>query len=178
MRKISFKSYLFNENKEYLNHRIGDVLNALHDLNQNSQALGTRQLVRNATTIVNQIRRILHTGWEKTEEKTLKELQKVGVAIAKAIDEKDDLQNVLQTAASALEQLTSEVGSPINNLGAPDEGKEGDKESLSPEQGKKDRKKPEDHSGETPGGPMPSPGEPQMPSQPPGPPMGPAPVGT
>lgn len=174
MKKISFKHFLLNENKEYLNHRIGDILNALHDLNQNSKALGTRQLVRNATTIVNQIRRILHTGWEKTEEATLKELQKVGVSIAKAIDEKDDLQTILQSATVALEQLTS--GGPINNLGSlEDKGVEG-KEAVGPEQGKKERKKP-DHSGETPGGPMLSPGEPQMPGWPPGPPMGPAPVG-
>lgn len=157
MNKLNFKGFLLNENKEYLNSRIGDILNALHDLNQNVEALGTRQLVRNSTTIVNQIRRILHTGWEKSEEPTLKELQKVGIAIAKAIDEKNDLKNVLQSAASHLEKLTS--GTPINNLAAPDTKKTDDKNALAPQQDKEEKP-----TGITPGGPQLSPGSPQPPN--------------
>ncbi|MFX7764378.1 hypothetical protein ABTK05_22210, partial [Acinetobacter baumannii] len=77
---------------EVLTHRLGDIITAVKDLNDNSANLGARLLVKRSQVIVNMIRRILHTGWPKEQEKHLKRLQKIGVAIMKAIDEKDDLK--------------------------------------------------------------------------------------
>ena len=67
----SFKQYLLNEDRAYFGERIGDVLNAVEDLVDNGNSMGTRQLVKKSEVIVNQIRRILHTNWPKKEEKNL-----------------------------------------------------------------------------------------------------------
>jgi hypothetical protein len=82
-RSLSFSDFLLNENKAYLGSRIGDILAAIQDLTQNSEGMGSRQLVANSQRILGQIRRILHSNWSKREEKYLKQLQKAGVAIAK-----------------------------------------------------------------------------------------------
>lgn len=116
--KISFKDYLLNENKAYLGQRIGDILAALQELEQNSKGMGTRQVVANAERAVNQIRRILHGNWSKKEDKYLKKLQTVGVALAKAIEEKDNLLDIIPSAVSELEQLSGNLGTPLHSLGA------------------------------------------------------------
>lgn len=118
--ELQFKDFLLNENKHYLGERMGDILSALHDLNQNVSAMGTRQQVNNAENISNQIRKILHGNWSKKNDKYLKSLQKVGVAIMRAIEEKDDLVNVLQGSASELEKTLGDMGVPINSLGTKD----------------------------------------------------------
>lgn len=120
---IGFKYFLLNEDKVYLGQKIGDILNALQELVENGKAIGARQLVKNSEAIVNQIRRILHSEWQKEDEKYLKSLQKIGVSIMRAIDEKDDLNSILAGASSALEKVQGDLGTPINSLSTP-EGKE------------------------------------------------------
>ena len=132
--KISFKNFLLNENKEYLGQRIGDILTAVQDLSQNSDGMGTRQLVVNSERIVNQIRRILHSNWSKPEMKFLEVLQKVGVSIARAIEDKDDLAEILPSVSEELEKLVSKMGVPVHSLGVPandvdDQGEEQDTET-------------------------------------------------
>lgn len=117
---MEFKDFLLNENRAYLGQRVGDVLNAIEDLDENGKSMGTRQVTRNAEGIVNQIRRILHSNWPKTEEKTLKKLQKIAVAIARALDperkkeEGDDIYAIVASAKSEIEQLSGKLGVPIN----------------------------------------------------------------
>ena len=117
--RISFRDFLINENKYYLGQRVGDVLTAIQDLQQNGEGMGRRQMTANAQRIVDQIRSILHSNWSKKEEKYLQPIQKVGVAIARAIEEKDDLDELLPTAASELEQMVSKMGVPVNSLATP-----------------------------------------------------------
>ena len=105
----------------FLAQKIGDLLSALQDLDQNADHIGTRQQVKNAEEIVNYIRRILHTHWEKEEEEYLRILQKVGVAIMRAIDEKDDLPSIIASSTHEIEKIMSDMGVPINNLGSPEE---------------------------------------------------------
>ena len=45
-------------------------------------------MVKNAEDIANQIRKILHASWPRSEHKYLKVLQKCGVALMKAIEDK------------------------------------------------------------------------------------------
>ncbi len=133
---LSFTSFLLNENKVYLGSRIGDILAAIQDLTQNSEGMGTRQLVANSQRILSQIRRILHSNWSKREEKYLKQLQKSGVAIAKAIEEKDDLSEVLTAVTSELETLLSKMGTPLHDLGAEESPEKGDDSQVADTQGK------------------------------------------
>jgi len=114
---MEFKQYLLNENKALLAQKIGDVLNAIQELSGNSSGMGARELMRSAEPIVNQIRRILHSNWSKEDLVYLPPLQKVGVAIMRAIEEKDDLKQILAAAADVLQGVTAKTGEPINTLG-------------------------------------------------------------
>jgi len=114
---MEFKKFLLTEQHEYLSGKIGDVLTGVHELIQGGKQIGARQLVRHSEGIVNQIRKILHTSWPRTEYKYLRKLQKCGVALAKCIDEKGDLQDTLNSVRHEIEQLSHKLGEPINTLG-------------------------------------------------------------
>jgi len=122
---MRFKHFLLNEDGSartgFLAQKIGDLLSALQDLDQNAGHIGTRQQVKNTEEIVNYIRRILHTHWEKSEEEYLRVLQKVGVALMRAIDEKDDLPSIITSATQEIEKIMSDLGAPVNHLGSPEE---------------------------------------------------------
>ena len=178
--RLCFEQFLINENKVYLAVRIGDILNGVQDLNQNAKAMGTRQLVRNAETIVNQIRRILHSNWPKEEEKSLKQLQKIGVAIAKAVEEKDDLEAIMAASQGELEDLSGKLGVPVNNLGSPEGASEPEAEESqqSPPQGEEEQQQPPQQAQPQAGNPQQQQGSPeqammggQQPPQMPGSPM-------
>lgn len=181
---VDFKGFLLNEDKAYLGQRIGYVLDALHDLSDNMQAMGTRQQVKNAEAVVHQIRRILHSGWREEEEKYLKKLQKAAVAIMRAIEEKDDLPSIVQGATAEIEKVQGDLGTPIHSLGTPEQEEEAPSESpdsgVSEPQGKEDQQnqqQPAPPPGAAPGE-MPPPGG-QPGTQPPQapPPPGPIPQG-
>jgi hypothetical protein len=124
--KLDFKDFFLNENKQILGHKVGDILTSVQDLTQNAQNMGTRLLVKRATTVVNMIRRILHAPWNDENLKYLKKLQKVGVAIMKAIDEKDDLPSVIAGCESELEKLSQKMHVPVHNLGSDQTADSGD----------------------------------------------------
>jgi hypothetical protein len=115
---MKFKQFILNEEKQYLSQKIGDLLSAIHDLRGDSVSMSNRDLVRYAERIVNQIRKILHSNWSKDELSYLGTLQKVGVALMKAIDEKENLSQTISGAASVVEKLVSDMGTPINFLGS------------------------------------------------------------
>lgn len=116
----NFKNFLLNEQKSYLGHRVGDVLTSLQDLNNDIENMGSRHLSRLAEEIVNQIRKILHSNWSPKYINNLKELQKIGVAIQRTIDDRGDLKEVLPAAAQALQELSAKLGVKVNNLEAPE----------------------------------------------------------
>lgn len=125
---MRFKEFLLCENKAYLGLKVGDILTSVKEINDDSKTMGSRDLVRFSERIVNQIRRILHSNWSKEEKRFLLVLQKVAVAIMKAIDEKDDLPAVIASATTTLEKLVADLGVPINKFAAPDK-KESKKEA-------------------------------------------------
>jgi len=118
---MKFKDFLINENEAYLSQKIADILSALQDLNESAPNMGLRHLISNSQTIVNQIRRIIHTHWPQVEENKLFTLQKCGVAIMKAIEEKEDLLNILKSCQKILEDLVSEDKTPVNRIAAKEE---------------------------------------------------------
>lgn len=119
---IKFKSFLINENKLYLDQKIGDLLTALQELSDDASNLGNRTIIRAVQTIVNQIRRILHGRWDDEDTNSLKTLQKVGVALCKAIDTKEDMATIIASCAAEIEKISK--GMPVNDLASqkePDE---------------------------------------------------------
>jgi hypothetical protein len=115
-----FKLFLLNEDKAYLGHKVGDLLTSMQDLQDDMENVGSRHLNRLAEEVVNQIRKILHDQWEQRNHKYLKELQKIGVAIQKTIEDKGDLKEMLPSAVQALQDLSGKLGVKVNNLEAPE----------------------------------------------------------
>jgi hypothetical protein len=162
----SFKDYILNEANAYFGERIGDLLNAVQDLVDNGSSMGTRQLVKKSEGIVNQIRRVLHTNWSKKEEKSLEKLQNIGCAISRAIEEKDDLINVLTSIKGNLEELSADLGMPVQKSGEeqPEEG--GPEASQGQEQPEQPPEQPEQPPEQVPPQAPPLPGQPpQAPPQ-------------
>jgi hypothetical protein len=116
-----FKYFLINEQKFYLGAKAGDILTALQNLEEDAPNMGNRALNRAAQGIVNQIRRVLHGRWDDSDVKYLKKLQKVGVALMKAIDEKDDMEEIVASSGAELQSLLTDLEMPINSLGGEDE---------------------------------------------------------
>ena len=115
---MRFKDFLINEDRAYLGIKMGDILNAIHSLSEDMDGMGPRQLATNAEKIVNEIRRVLHTHWPEDERKYLQKLQKIGVAMMKAIEEKGDLKQIVNSAKSELEQTLKNLGMPQNDFGS------------------------------------------------------------
>lgn len=111
---MDFKQFVLHEDKAYLDQRISDVLSAVQDLNDSADNMGARHLVSNAEAIVNQIRRVVHTHWPEEDQPKLLVLQRCGVAVMRAIEEKDDLPAVLKACQSNLEEISG--GSVANKI--------------------------------------------------------------
>lgn len=123
---MRFKQFILNESKAYLGQKVGDILTAAQELRDDANNMGTRDLTRFSERIVNQIRRILHSNWPREEKKHLLTLQKVGVALMKSIEEKDDLPGTVAGCASSLEKLVANLGVPIHKLATTDSAPEED----------------------------------------------------
>lgn len=140
---VNFKEFLLNENKIRLGKRVGDVLNSVHELQDDMENISVRHLKKVAENIVNQIRRILHSQWGTEDHKYLKRLQSVGVAIMKALEEKGDIKEILSQVGSELESLSKKLGVKINQLEPPaDKGQEAPMD-LTANQDKDMSKKPQ-----------------------------------
>jgi hypothetical protein len=116
---MKFKEFLLTEGRQFLAHKIGDILTAVHELLSGGKQIGARQLVKHSEGVVNHIRKVLHTSWSRSDQKYLKKLQKCGVALMKTIDEKGDLQQTLNGVRSELEKLSGKLGEPVNKLANP-----------------------------------------------------------
>jgi hypothetical protein len=127
---MRFKQFLLNEQQAYLGQKVGDILTAVHELRDDAKNMGARDLTRFSQRIVNQIRRVLHSHWPREEKKHLLGLQKVGVAIMKSIEEKDDLGETIAGTASVLEKLVKDLGVPIHKLASTDKASDSREEGT------------------------------------------------
>lgn len=116
-----FKFFLLNEEKNYLGRKVAGVLTPMQELQGDMQNMGARHLTRVAEKLVNEIRKILHGQWEQQQQKYLRELQKIGVAIQKTIEDKGDLRDIIPAATQALQTLSGKLGVKVNNLQAPEQ---------------------------------------------------------
>ena len=114
---MEFKNFLLNEQKDYLADKVNDVLTGVHELLAAKKQMGAKQMVRNAEDVANQIRKIIHASWPRSEHKYLKVLQKCGVALMRAIEDKGDLSEVFNSVRAELEKLSHNLRIPVNKLG-------------------------------------------------------------
>ena len=112
--------FLINEERNYLGHRVNDLLTGMQDLQDDMENLGTRHLNKMADLIVNQIRKILHDQWSPKSQKHLRELQRIAVAIKRTIEEKGDLREVLPAAVQATQKVAGQLGVKVHGLEAPE----------------------------------------------------------
>ncbi len=158
MEELEFKYFLLSESRVYLGSKIGDILNAMQELQEEGPHMGKRQFMKHAERISAMIRRILHSSWPQKETHHLKGLQKIGVAIMKSIEEKGDLEEALKGGSAELEKILANMKVPVNQIGAPDEteGQKGGESVENPE-----------HKPDKPPEPAPPDGAGQAPPQPP-----------
>lgn len=164
--ELNFENYCITESKKYFGSKIGDVLAALQDLDQNKEGMGSRQLVANTERLINQFRRILHSNWSKREDKFLKQIQKIAVALARGLEDKQSLPDIVSASAQELQMILQKLGVPVNSLMSQDNSDEEEAETgVGDPEGKKQRKpaqKPQEEQPEPgmeqgqqpPGGPM------------------------
>ena len=117
---MQFKMFLLNEEKSFLGHKVGDVLTAVQDLQNDLGGMGARQIAKISDDIVGELRKILHGQWTPKQQKHLKDIQKIAVALKKAIEEKDDLKELIPSIAQELQNLSGKLGVKVNTLQAPE----------------------------------------------------------
>lgn len=113
---MEFKEFILNESKSYFAQKVSSILTAFQDLNETLSTMGTKHIVSNSQNIVNQIRRIIHTKWSDSESNDLLVLQRCAVAIMRAIEEKDDLKEILKACEQQVEEILSKYENNINNI--------------------------------------------------------------
>lgn len=116
----NFKEFFFLESKQFFASQCGDILDAIQNLEEEAEYIGTRNLVRYSQNIANNIRNLVHSHWTDDLIDHLKVLQKAGVAILKGIEESSNLLDNIKAARSAIEELVKKLGMPINDVGVPE----------------------------------------------------------
>ena len=116
----SFKEFILNESKQFFATQCGDILNAIQNLEEEANYIGTRNLVRYSQNIANNIRNIIHSHWTDDLNEHLQKLQAIGVAILKSIEESSELLEAIKSSRVTLEDLVKKLGMPINNVGVPE----------------------------------------------------------
>lgn len=119
---MEFKSFLLVEQKEYFADRVNNILTGIHEFLSSEKQMGAKQSVKQTEIIANQIRKVLHASWPRSEYKHLKVLQRCGIALMKAIDDKGDLPEIFNSVRAELEKLSHRLKVPTNNLGTEEKG--------------------------------------------------------
>lgn len=129
---MDFKGYLITESNNFLGNKIGDILTATQELQDDMENLGARHIIRTADSIVNQIRIILHSQWSPRQQKHLEDLQRVAVALKKTIEEKGDIKEVIPAAVRELESISTKLGSKVTKLKGAEEagGKDASQQDM------------------------------------------------
>ena len=116
--QLHLKDFLLNEEKEYFGQKVATVMNAVDELSGDAKNMGSRHLNRLIVTIVNQIRQILHNEWSARQREHLEALQKIAVSLMKGIDEKGDLEQLLQASLQEIHAIMEKLGVPANEMGS------------------------------------------------------------
>lgn len=105
-----FKKFLLLESDEALVNKVENVLTALQYLNKDGKSLGNRKIIEVVEEVTHQIRHILSNGnWDVDDQNVLKVVQKVGVGLAKAADTNEDINGIVVSSISELEELLKKL---------------------------------------------------------------------
>jgi len=114
---LDFKSFIFKENRAFLGKEISEILTSLQEIQDEAKKIGTKNLVRFTDKIVNQIRSLLGGHWLDDDLKFLKGMQKVGVALAKALSDNDNLEDTIASSVVEIQNILKKMNVPVNDLG-------------------------------------------------------------
>ena len=128
-KRFRLRDFLVTEERQFLGARIGDILGAMQKLREESPNIGKRHLMRLIRENVSQIRRLLHSNWTYDEQPYLKELQKIGVALMKGLDNNQELPALVSSCTAILEKMTEKLGEPTNNIASPSDDEKSEEES-------------------------------------------------
>lgn len=120
---LNFRQFILKENDEFLKEKAGDIYGDLQKIQSTMKQIGVDSLVNDIKVVISKCRAIVQGHWLKQQFKFLEALQKAAVALANAIEEKDDVENVVNSAVDLLKtEIMDKISGPINDLGIePDE---------------------------------------------------------
>ena len=112
---MRFKEFLLKENEDnYLEVKIGDILSALQNMLEDSGVMSKKDTSDHLVSVANKIKPLLNSGNKNLN--TLRTLQKVAVAIYSGVENGDDPKSIIKTCTTELESLLSGSGSTINKI--------------------------------------------------------------
>jgi hypothetical protein len=120
---VDFKNFLVTEGvktgtgTEYFSMKIGDLVTSLQKLSRDVAHMGSRTTTDILKDITNSIRVILNDKWDESIRPKLPKIQKIGVALAKLIDEGGEIPGTIASAQAELEQMISKLGNPLYSTG-------------------------------------------------------------
>lgn len=109
---MRFKNFL-NEDNNYYNVKIGDILNALQNISQDIGVLDKKSSETALVSVVNQIRPLLKNNINKNYAPIL---QKIAVFIMNGLEKNTDLKLIVDSCIESLSSVLSKSKLPIDKL--------------------------------------------------------------
>lgn len=115
---LDFRQFMLRENDEFLKIKIGKIYGDLQSIQQTMKQIGTESLVNDVKVVISQIRSIVQGHWLKQQFVYLSVLQKVGVALANAVDENDNMEGIVNASVDLIKNnIMDKLEGPVNDLG-------------------------------------------------------------
>jgi hypothetical protein len=141
--KISFKKFMIKENIELLGEKIGSIYSKAKNLQDSFNDIGPKMTAKELQGIISDIQSVIKGHLAVDNKKNMGILQDLGVAISKEIDpknkEKNGMEWLMSLVTDNLEQLSTKLGVPINDLGVSTND-----DASAPEENKDSTTKPKD----------------------------------
>jgi len=115
---MRFKEYLLNEQKEFLAAKVGDILASLQQLKDSNAK--KKDLSDIVDSIVSRIRALINSDFGDENKKNIVSLRDVAFYLKNSIENNADMGEVMSNSISALEDIVSNLGQPINKLAVTD----------------------------------------------------------
>lgn len=110
---MKFKDFLNESTDNYLNVKVGDILNALQNISEDMGVLGKKDSTTALVSVVNQIRPLLKSSLDK---KHLVTLQRIAVHLMKSIENNFELKPVVDSCIESLKDILTGSKLPINKI--------------------------------------------------------------
>lgn len=115
---LDFRQFILRESDEFLKEKISKIHGDLQNIQQTMNQIGTDSLVNDIKVVVSQIRAVVQGHWLKQQFVYLSVLQKVGVALANAVEENDNVENIVNASVDLIKKnIIDKLSGPVNDLG-------------------------------------------------------------